>query len=285
MLIRAAGLVALLVLSPLAVQAQVPTDPDQEGCKDSPLLSRMPGCKIMECASKDFDGIEVQVGRANPDTLEYPKKGLEGRTESLFYICPARLSFLQVARNAEAALRAAGYTIVFSAKNTDDDLVVTAQKGAQWVQVRTEGWNEFTGYRLAAALVKGMAQEMTASADQMAGEIKRSGRVAVYGINFDTGKAALRPDSEGVLSEILKLVKANPVWKMRVEGHTDNVGRGAANQALSQQRAEAVVAWLVARGVDAARLSAVGLGDGKPLADNASEEGRAKNRRVELVKN
>jgi len=72
---------------------------------------------------------------------------------------------------------------------------------------------------------------------------------------------------------------------MRVEGHTDNVGRAAANQTLSQQRAEAVVAWLAARGIDAARLGAAGLGDSKPLADNGSEEGRAKNRRVELVKN
>lgn len=285
MLIRAAGLIAWLVLSPLVAPAQEPTDPDKPGCKDSTLLSRMQGCKIQECASKEFDSIELQVGRANPDTLEHPKKELEGRTESLFYICPARLSFLQIARNAEGALRGAGYTLVFSGKNTDDELVVTAQKSAQWIQVRTEGWNEFTGYHLSTALVKGMAQEMTASADRMAEEIKRTGHVAVYGIYFDTGKAALRADSEAALSEILKLLKANPAWKMRVEGHTDNVGRGAANQALSQQRAEAVVAWLVARGVAAAHLSAAGLGDSRPVADNAGEEGRAKNRRVELVKN
>jgi outer membrane protein OmpA-like peptidoglycan-associated protein len=266
-----------------AALAQEPPE-DKEGCTDSPLLSRMQGCKIMDCAPKEFDAIEVQVGKANPEG-EHPKKELEGKIESLFYVCPPRLSYLQIARNAEAALRAAGYAIVFSGKNTPDELVVTAQKGAQWIHVRTDGLNEFTGYRMSAALVKGMAQEMTASADQMADEIKRTGHVAVYGVYFDTGKAALRPDSDAALSEILKLLKANPTWKMRVEGHTDNVGRAAANQALSQQRAEAVVAWLAGHGIDAARLSATGLGDSKPVADNASEDGRAKNRRVELVKN
>jgi outer membrane protein OmpA-like peptidoglycan-associated protein len=82
----------------------------------------------------------------------------------------------------------------------------------------------------------------------------------------------------------VKLLNADAGLKLRVEGHTDNVGGKAANQALSDQRAAAVVAWLASHGVTKARLAAQGFGDTKPVADNATEEGRAKNRRVELVR-
>ncbi|HEY8714481.1 MAG TPA: OmpA family protein [Candidatus Acidoferrum sp.] len=82
----------------------------------------------------------------------------------------------------------------------------------------------------------------------------------------------------------MKLVQQDADLKLKVEGHTDNQGNAAANQALSERRAQAVVAWLTAHGVQASRLSAEGLGQTKPVADNGSEEGRAKNRRVELVK-
>jgi outer membrane protein OmpA-like peptidoglycan-associated protein len=108
--------------------------------------------------------------------------------------------------------------------------------------------------------------------------------VAVYGIHFDTGKAAILPDSENILGEIVKLLQQNEDLKLLVEGHTDNQGNAAANQALSEKRAQAVVAWLTAHGVQAARLSAKGFGRTKPLTDNGTEDGRAKNRRVELVK-
>jgi len=79
-------------------------------------------------------------------------------------------------------------------------------------------------------------------------------------------------------------LKNQPDWKITVEGHTDNIGAKGANQLLSQKRAEAVVAWLGSHEVDRGRLAAAGLGDTKPVQDNATEEGRAKNRRVELVK-
>ena len=125
---------------------------------------------------------------------------------------------------------------------------------------------------------------MTPTADSLAKEISKSGRVAVYGINFDTGKANLRPESDKVLAEIETLLTNNVFWKMKVEGHTDNVGAKAANQALSEQRAVAVVDWLTRHGVDRARLTSQGFGDTRPVTDNGSEEGRAKNRRVELVK-
>src|SRR5947209_6537103 len=129
-----------------------------------------------------------------------------------------------------------------------------------------------------------MEQEVTAYASAMGDEIKKSGHVAVYGINFDTGKATIQPSSESVLNEIVKLLQDNADLKLRVEGHTDNVGAAAANQTLSEKRAQAVVAWLTGHGIAANRLTAKGFGATKPVADNGTDEGKAKNRRVELAK-
>ena len=125
---------------------------------------------------------------------------------------------------------------------------------------------------------------MTANADGWAQQINQSGRVSVYGINFDTGKSTIRPDSEPALSEVVKLLKANPDWAMVVAGHTDNVGAQPANLTLSRQRAQSVIAWLSAHGIEEARLVPAGFGNARPIADNSSEEGRQKNRRVDLVK-
>jgi outer membrane protein OmpA-like peptidoglycan-associated protein len=86
------------------------------------------------------------------------------------------------------------------------------------------------------------------------------------------------------LQQIAQMLQENPALKLRVEGHTDNQGAAAANQALSDKRAQAVVAWLTAHGVTASRLVAKGYGASKPVADNTTEDGRAKNRRVELAK-
>ncbi len=129
-----------------------------------------------------------------------------------------------------------------------------------------------------------MKQEVTADASSLKDEIEKSGHVAVYGIHFDTGKATIQADSADTLNQVVALLQQNPDLKLRVEGHTDNQGSAGSNQVLSEKRAQAVVAWLVAHGVDAARLKAQGYGQTKPVADNSSDDGRAKNRRVELAK-
>jgi OmpA-OmpF porin, OOP family len=115
-------------------------------------------------------------------------------------------------------------------------------------------------------------------------ELDRDWHVALYGIQFDFNKATLRPDSVVVLEKILALLKARPDLKLEVQGHTDNVGGDDYNQKLSESRANAVLEWLRAKAIAADRLTAHGYGLKVPIGDNGSEEGRAKNRRVEIKK-
>jgi len=97
-------------------------------------------------------------------------------------------------------------------------------------------------------------------------------------------KSIIKPDSKQTISQIVQMLKANPGLNISIEGHTDNMGNPKSNKTLSDERAKAVVSAIVAQGIDAKRLSALGHGQEKPVADNKTEEGRAKNRRVELVK-
>ena len=102
-------------------------------------------------------------------------------------------------------------------------------------------------------------------------------------VMFDTGKATIKVDSHALLKDVATVLRDTPsVSKLRVEGHTDDVGKDAANKKLSQQRADSVKAFLVDVGIDGARLEAVGYGEEKPVADNATDEGKEKNRRVEF---
>jgi OmpA-OmpF porin, OOP family len=126
---------------------------------------------------------------------------------------------------------------------------------------------------------------VTIDAAAMAKDISASGHVALYGIHFDTDKADLKPESQATLQEITKLLTQDPSLKLLVVGHTDNVGGFDYNVGLSQRRAAAVVKELTAKhGIAAGRLISAGVGMLAPLAPNDSEQGRAKNRRVELVK-
>ena len=161
-----------------------------------------------------------------------------------------------------------------------DAYLVRAPGKNYWITVLT---NDARTY-LMTVEEKAMEQEVAfVRADTMRTELDRNGRVALY-INFDTDKASLRPDATPTLDEIGALLKKDSVLKLSIEGHTDNSGDPQHNKVLSQQRADAVFATLVGSGIDKTRLSGAGLGSTRPLSDNASEEGRAKNRRVELVK-
>jgi len=150
-----------------------------------------------------------------------------------------------------------------------------------------KNFNGRTFVMLDTVETKAMAQTMDApTADEMVAAITASGRVALYGILFDTNKAEVKPESKDTMAEIGKLLAANKSLKLLVVGHTDNVGGFAPNLDLSKKRAEAVVAQLVSQyKVDAKRLQAFGVAFASPIASNVEEAGRARNRRVELVAN
>lgn len=102
-------------------------------------------------------------------------------------------------------------------------------------------------------------------------------------VEFETGKATLRPESNGILTAVLEVLQSNPtLTKVSIEGHTDSVGNDKANQALSQRRAAAVVKWLTTRGIAASRLASKGFGESRPIDSNDTPEGRQNNRRVEF---
>lgn len=146
-----------------------------------------------------------------------------------------------------------------------------------WDQKPDNYWLTVVERKLLAASVKLLPAEAMKKA------LDATGHVALY-VNFDTDKTAVKPESQPLVTEVVKLLTANPALKLMVEGHTDDAGTPAHNQALSQGRANAVMGLLIAQGIDARRLGAKGFGQARPIADNATDDGRAKNRRVELVK-
>lgn len=255
---------------------------DAEDCSDSPLLTRMQGCYISWCESNDYGEAEIQTGPEDEETGEPKIETVEGEITAVTYSCPGRLSPLQIIRNAENALKKNGFSVVYSGDSYFANKGTTLRKGGLLTQITSsEVAGDETDYTLTVVKSTEMAQEMSSG---WAEEIGRTGRVAVYGIEFDTGRATIRGEAEPVLQEIITLLDSQPSLRLRVEGHTDNTGSAEANQKLSEQRAEAVVDWLTKNGVASGRLVPSGEGSSYPVADNRTEEGRAKNRRVELVR-
>jgi outer membrane protein OmpA-like peptidoglycan-associated protein len=171
---------------------------------------------------------------------------------------------------------------------------LSARRGDTYVSVITVEWgaddSTFRSRRGAYASVDvietgTMKQSMVVvSADDMSKALASAGRVALYGIYFDTDKAEILPRSRPALEQIVRLLKQEPALKLRVVGHTDNVGGLDANLALSRRRAEAVLDALTREhGIEPRRLSAHGVASLAPAATDATEEGRGRNRRVELV--
>lgn len=266
-------LLFLLLLIPWTAAGQPAAD--RAGCVESKVVTRMPGCVILRCEYKDFAAADM------PRTKTERNHSVEGRLEHLVYRCPAGKSPLELGRNTENALKSAGFEVFYTDVYAGGArFYLTARKGEHWVRLNVLS----DMYELYVVQTKAMEQVMTANAEGWAAEVERTGRVAVYGINFDTAKATLRPDSEPVLNEVLKLLQTNGKWAVLVAGHTDSAGTPEANLVLSRQRAEAVIAWLAGRGIDKVRLVPAGFGQTRPVADNATEAGRQKNRRVDLVK-
>lgn len=166
-------------------------------------------------------------------------------------------------------------------------LLVFARDGKRFFTAGVDG-ESLSDYgevkRIAASPATCPGRAADAPATTMADTLAKDGRVAVYGINFDFDSATLRPESTVVLEQVAGLLRDDPALRITIEGHTDDVGGAAYNDALSGKRANSVKDWLVAAGIDGARLEAVGKGAGSPVATNGNDVGRAQNRRVELAR-
>lgn len=177
----------------------------------------------------------------------------------------------------------AGYIAARKTGDTGEIYVsayIVSNQHNKWLDIPVDR----TLVRLDVCEVKAREQRMElVKSEEMANQIALNGRVALYGILFDFDKATIRPDSEPTLAEIAKLLKEKPALNILVVGHTDATGGFEYNRGLSQRRAESVVASLAAKGVAKDRLFPVGVAFASPVATNTTEDGKAKNRRVELV--
>jgi OmpA-OmpF porin, OOP family len=260
-----------VLLSAVQLRAQ---DTDADGCKDSPLVARFQGSIIHYCENKEFEQADLPLG--NDKDGNALTKRVEGEYHYWDIGTREGTREIQVFRNFQTAVKTAGFTIDYA----NSPAVIVAHKGSTWFYIENKG----TFYYQTIVTVKEMQQEVTADASSLSDEIKKRGDVEVYGIHFDTDKVVTLADSGKILGEIVKLLQQSSDLKLRVEGHTDNQGNAVANQLLSEKRAQAVAAWLAAHGIPDERLTAKGFGQTQPVADNATEDGRAKNRRVELAK-
>ncbi|KPJ72808.1 hypothetical protein AMJ52_05065 [candidate division TA06 bacterium DG_78] len=269
-------ILGVLCLSLLAANF-IFAEQDVPGSKDHPLVTRMSNYYIQDYEVKEFDQMEFVDNQGNETKVEGKKYYISHYINSGVQ-AP---SDVQILRNFINAIQKIGGTKIYE-ESYDAYLKIEKADMVTWVHVHT--WNGGEGYDLNIIEEKKMVQEITADAKSMAQDISTTGRVAVYGIYFDFNKADVKAESEPVLKEIANLLKKNPKLNLYIVGHTDNIGSLTANMDLSQRRAEAVLQVLVSKhGVDAKRLKSQGVGPLCPVAPNTTEEGRAKNRRVELV--
>jgi len=267
---------ALLLVLAVAIPARAQ---DAEGSKDHPMLSRMPGYVIGNYDAQDFSVFDFATD---------PNTHVEGRFWRIEYVLPEggkKSGPVQISRNyTDLFVKRGGKKLADSVDSGGGTAVawMPAANKKIWVQIDVSNSGE--QYTLTVVEEAAMEQKVEFTAMELAKALD-SGSVALYGILFDTGKATIKPESAKALAPVGELLKSQAALKLEIQGHTDNVGAAAANLKLSQDRAAAVKAYIVQTfGIAADRLSAVGLGDTKPAADNSTDDGRAKNRRVELVK-
>jgi OmpA-OmpF porin, OOP family len=286
---------------------------DRADCADHPAISRYEGAQLSDCKTIAFSDYQLLIKPITEDRLREARKTadnslkLEGRFTRLNYDAPKGRSSLEVARNIQSALVSAGAEVLFQCANDS----CSAGNGSNLAMAMLGRVSSETRYTAAkfkraqgdvyiAALVTGREPPsrvlyeiievkamqtgmVTVDAAAMQRTLASEGRQALYGITFDTKDATIKAESQPQLDEIAKLLKVQAQLAVYVVGHTDNVGNLEANLDLSQRRAQAVMASLVKAGVPAARLTAKGVAQLAPVAPNSAEDGRAKNRHVEIV--
>jgi len=306
------------------VKAQDATD-----MSDHPLITRYAGSVIDGYEVQEFNEFILPTGPAIKDDkgnrVPSEKLSLEGQITRILYRGPEGRSTLEIFRNYQAALKSAGFEVLFSCSDKEcgrlfhwllykdkKKIKTTKTSGAAFDQPQDirylsarktaeDGtiihvsllvaidsiWTKNPVTLLEIIESKSMDIGMVSvNAEVMAEDIDATGHISIYGISFDTNSDSLKVQSDSTLEEIGKLLSECPSLKLLVVGHTDNQGGYDYNINLSQRRAAAVVKALTQRfGIDAMRLKPAGVGYLSPVATNDTADGQAQNRRVELVKN
>ena len=239
-----------------------------------PYLAPLPGSTFAQSVHEDGAVlIDVDVDKDNVEQELAGDSSIDKR-----YTLPASLaSTLLFAEVYRDALTQGGWKVVHVIQGPhSSDAVVNAHYTADgrdiWATLHASGGGDYD------------IRVVDAGVGDIAKQLDRDCHVALYGIHYDFNKATIRADSEPTLDKVLALLQAKADLNLEVQGHTDNVGDDAYNQKLSEARAASVVTWLTGKGVAANRLSAQGYGMKMPVADNGNDEGRARNRRVEIKK-
>ena len=328
---------AALVLAPAAARAAGAFPPDAVGSVDHPLIKRYAGSALIGFKASDWDQTTLPLNRSEDKDKLKEKLVVEGKITRLMYLSPQGKTPLEVFRNYEQALNAAGFKKKFGCENDCGDLYfawgraindstlqatlkwstggvpavsgspyqitwpITHEGGRMLVGSISKGGKElnvllYTSYAHSSQtdsavtyieIIEPKAMptgQVAVDAKAIQGGLQADGKIALYGLFFDTGKAEIKPVSKAQLDEMAKVLQAQAALKVYIVGHTDSQGALDANLALSQQRAQAVVAALTGSyKIDAKRLQARGVASLVPVSSNADDEGRARNRRVELV--
>lgn len=252
---------------------------DARGSKDYPLFSRMPGFFINNYDDREFDSYSRFRDSQGRQTT------VEGRHVSINYMLSKdkqQPSEEQILRNFISAMTDAGGKLVYRHRSK---IYFQMQNNDKQVWVYVRAYNRGRSYELHILEQAVLRQDIVIGADEMAKAVAQSGRIALYGIYFDTDRAILKPASDPTLNQIAALLKRHPDLRLFVVGHTDSRGNLDHNLDLSRRRADIVKKTLVTRfSINPARLDPRGVGPLAPVASNDTKSGMAKNRRTELVK-
>ncbi len=262
---------SVLVLSVIIILLFTSYCPAQDiaGSKDHPMFNRISGFYITEYNVEEFGTYTFYLNGESESIVE-------GTKTTIHYECNCEEAPLKIVRNFTNAIKNIGGSS-YEPYNNRGYMFLKQGNKETWAEVYASDYY----YDLTIVEKGEVEQEITANA--ILKELNETGKAILY-INFDSGKSTIKKESFPVVEQIIEMMKLANEINLSVEGHTDSDGSNESNLNLSEARAKAVVDAIVNAGIKKSRLTSVGFGEEKPIADNNTEEGKSKNRRVELIK-
>jgi len=254
----------------LLISCSLSYSQDVEGSNDHPMFNRLSGFYIADYSVQDF-GSHLFYDENDKEVT------VEGKKTFINYASEDEVGQLKIIRNFSNAIKKIGGKAFESPIGNRVYVYIKQGNKETWAEVFASDYD----YSLTIIEKGEVEQEITANA--ILKELNETGKAILY-INFDTGKSTIKKESLPIIDQIIEMMKQAVDVKLSVEGHTDSDGSNESNLKLSEARAKSVLDAIVKEGIDASRLSSAGFGEEKPIDDNNTEEDKAKNRRVELIK-